>query len=254
MLHRPSRRRPLPRQARTPALIRRAGAENLACLRDPFPIAPRLLLKEHGSELAQPVGAIDQHLKDVVAFCDRQRQNLDLFVTGRLAPVSSHVELGVSEKPSQGEDKPIGNRYAPKEHPSRVLLARGARVSVRNGQVQAVTRMLRDPFEGSWSREPTTTVGHDRSFARYQRGSCGRCPVPAQIRLLACCCSSVFRLCGGSQCKRQHGAELPRHRGDRVGASPGRHPYLEDSLRQRLAQCDRERHRRGHGYGRRARG
>jgi len=91
-------------------------------LGQPFARAPRLLAQEHGAELAQSVGAVDEHLQDVVAFGDREGEQFRFAVVAVLEPLSGVVEVGVAEAARDREDQAVGHGDAGEHHRPSVHL------------------------------------------------------------------------------------------------------------------------------------
>ena len=122
------------RQSRDMEHAQTLGAESFAC-------SPFLLLEQHGSELARPFGAVDEHLEDVVASGDGEGEHGGFSVVGGLEPFGGVIEACVSELEGEREDSFVVDRDAGEEH-VRGYTCSCRRVSVRKGhghERQAVT-------------------------------------------------------------------------------------------------------------------
>ena len=60
-----------------------------------------MLLQEHGAELAQAVGAVDEDGEDLVALLDREREQAGLVLVAALEAGGGVVAAGGSEHPGE---------------------------------------------------------------------------------------------------------------------------------------------------------
>jgi hypothetical protein len=65
------------------------------CLNDPLTRSPFLLLEEHGAELAEPFGAVDEDLEQVPAVPDGQGEHCGFAVVGGLEPFGGVLDAGL---------------------------------------------------------------------------------------------------------------------------------------------------------------
>ena len=103
----------------SPIVRRKRSAIGLA---DPFQSPPQPLLQENSTQLGELVGAVNEHLENLVPFGDVEREHHRFAVVGSLEPLGGVVEASVPELAGHREDESVFYGYASKEHSSSVHL------------------------------------------------------------------------------------------------------------------------------------